>query len=881
MPPARLLALALLAASAPAAGHPAAPAGGRTAAERMEEARARYAAGEVAAAAEAFRAAAEAAAGEPDLAAAAHNNACVLLIELGDHPAALAECRRALALRRLGDDRRGLARTLNNLGLAFQNLGRYTESERAFRRALAINRERRDVEGEAINRANLGATATLAGRYAAALADHRAAAALAAAHAGEPWAAEQERLARLNQAVVLEHLGAYREALELYRGLLAEGDALAPRDRAALEANAGVVYRNLGDPVTALARFEAAEEAYRRLGDLSGLAHVALAAALTRHLNLEHPRAAEAAYRRALALAEKAGDRPREIEVLFYLGRLLFELGRLDEAEASYRRALAAAEASGSALGRWSAREGLGRVVEARGDLHGALDHLLAALDEIETVRAGLERGALRAGFFGELRPAYAATVRVLAVLAAAEPGAGWDARALEVVQRAKARELLEALGPASRPGAPLPAAELARLARSGPVVEYFAGEDVLYRWEIDPAGSRLAELGPLAPPAAAATRVHGALARGEPVSAVDLEALGALLLGGLAALEGGSGGGERPLRIAPDGRLHYLPFELLSAGGRPLLERATVSYLPSASALGWLEARRRRDGAPPAWGAVGFGAPELAGTEGGAAGEAVAGSAGSDAGAGAGSAVEPSPAALLVTRFALGPLPAAAAELELATAALPGPHWIRLGRDATEAAFREAVAAGAGVVHLATHTVIDERPGRGAAILLSPDGADDGLLRSEEVAALPYDARLTVLASCRSALDPGEDARALSALTGAFVAAGSDSVVATLWEVGDAATAAFMEQFYFELARGREPAAALALAKRRLAADPRWAEPSLWAGYVLVGEALPPAPRRGVPAAVRLVPAALVAAAAVLVAVRRRRRAATDRRAP
>jgi CHAT domain-containing protein len=236
----------------------------------------------------------------------------------------------------------------------------------------------------------------------------------------------------------------------------------------------------------------------------------------------------------------------------------------------------------------------------------------------------------------------------------------------------------------------------------------------------------------------------------------------------------------------------------------------------------------------------------------------------------------ESSPAALLAARFDLGPLPAAAAELERVTGALPGRHRVRLGRDATEAEFREAVAAGAQVVHLAAHTVVDERPGRGAAILLSPDGEDDGLLRPEEVAALPYRARLTVLAACRTALDPAEDGRALSSLTGAFVAAGSGAVVATLWDVGDAATAAFMEQFYFELARGRAPAAALTRAKRRLAADPRWADPSLWAAYVLVGEAPPPAPRPALPAAAIWLAAAAVAAAALAataLAARRRAR--------
>lgn len=870
--------LPLLLAAGPAVAQTAAA---QTAAERMDEARALYGRGEVAAAVAAFRQAAEAAgdrAGgavaeveDPALAAGARNNACVLLTELGEHPAALEECRRALELRRLAGDRPGLARTLNNLGLVNQNLGRYAESERRFRQALAINRERGDAGSEAVNLANLGATATLAGRYAAALADHRAVVALAAAHPGEPWAAEQARLARLNQAVVLENLGAFRDALALYREVLAESDALAARERAALEVNTGVVYRNLGDPVTALSLFRSAEATYRRLDDLSGLAHAALDVALALHLNLERPSAAEAEYRRALALAEQAGDRPREIEVLFYLARLLFERGRLDQADDAFARALAAAEESGSAVGRWSAREGLGRVAEARGDLGAALDHLLAALDEIETVRTGLERGMLRAGFFGARRPAYAAAVRVLVGLDAAEPGAGWGLRALEVVQRAKARELLEALGPAGRPGAPLPAEALARLGGAGAVVEYFAGEEALYRWEIGPAGVHLSALGPRAPVEAAVRRVHRSLAAGQAPGEDDLAALGATLLGGLEALAGNGREPADPLRVAPDASLRYLPFELLPAAGAPLLERATVSYLPSASALGWLETRRRGDGPPPAWEVVGFGDPSLP------------------------AAAAESAASRLVSRYGLGPLPAAAAELELATAAVPGRHRLRLGADATEAGFRQAVAGGARVVHLAVHTVVDERPGRGAAILLAPGGegeggeaADpdaDGLLRPEEVAALSCRADLTVLASCRTALDAGDGGRALSSLTGSFLAAGSGAVVATLWDVGDAATAALMEQFYHQLGRGRRPAAALALAKRRLAGDPRWADPWLWSGYVLIGEAPPPAPRRSLPVATWLLAAAVLTAVAILLALsravrHRRSRSAKDLRA-
>jgi LPXTG-motif cell wall-anchored protein len=94
--------------------------------------------------------------------------------------------------------------------------------------------------------------------------------------------------------------------------------------------------------------------------------------------------------------------------------------------------------------------------------------------------------------------------------------------------------------------------------------------------------------------------------------------------------------------------------------------------------------------------------------------------------------------------------------------------------------------------------------------------------------------------------------------------------VVASLWEVGDEATAVFMEQFYFELGDGRTPEEALRRAKERLRRTPGWEAPRLWAGFVLFGD--PPvvaAGRRAWP---------LVLGAALLLAVggllwRRRRR--------
>ena len=577
-----------------------------------------------------------------------------------------------------------------------------------------------------------------------------------------------------------------------------------------------MIYRNLGDPVKAEESFREAIALYRQSGDVAGLSNAHLNLALALHLNLERKTEAEAAYREALRLAGESGDRTEEIQDLFYLGRLLLDQGRWGEAEAAFRRCLAAAEASGSPEGRWSAREGLGRIARARGDLAGALADFEAALGEIERVRAGLARGSRRAGYFGDKRAVYEAAVETLAEMERRQPGRGGGERALGIVQRAKVRDLLDALRGGRRPAAPLTAAALRGKAGEGAVLEYFLGESNLYLWVIRRGSVRFHDLGPRRPVLDAVAAVHRALSHGEEPAPQAVAALSRLLLGSAGPLPRG----DAPLRIAPDGALHYLPFEILPVSGGLLVERSPVSYLPSASALAGLG----RSG-PGDRGArlLGFGDPLLSRGGGGSA----------------------TPRELLVERFGLAPLPAAMGELAAVGRLLGGRAAIFTRGEATEGAFRAAVARGARVVHLATHAVIDERPGRGAAILLTPTAEDDGLLSPEEIAGLDDRSDLTVLAACRTALGPGENGQALASLTGSFLAAGSRAVVATLWDVGDAATAAFMEQFYWELSRGLTPAEALREAKRRLRADPRWNRPALWAGYVLIGDAPPLVPKR------------------------------------
>jgi hypothetical protein len=344
-------------------------------------------------------------------------------------------------------------------------------------------------------------------------------------------------------------------------------------------------------------------------------------------------------------------------------------------------------------------------------------------------------------------------------------------------------------------------------------MLEYFIGDEQLYGWRLG-REVRFVALGPAPPVLAAAGEVHRALSRGEVPPADDLRLLSAALLRPLlAAPPGDDEGPLEELFVAADGRLRYLPFELLedpAAAGQPLIERASVAYLPSVSV-----AARPSRGESGSWTTlVALGDPLLPET-----GDRLA------------------PSALWIDRFALERLPAARREVDAIAAQIGGSQRLLVGVDASEAALRRTLARGSRVVHLATHTVVDERPGRGAAILLASGEGEDGVLSPREIAALSWRADLTVLASCRSALGTAEGS-ALGSLTGALLAAGSSGVIASLWDVDDEATAVFMEQLYHRLGRGRSPAQALREVKRALRSQGGWDRPEVWSAFVLIGDA-------------------------------------------
>ena len=160
--------------------------------------------------------------------------------------------------------------------------------------------------------------------------------------------------------------------------------------------------------------------------------------------------------------------------------------------------------------------------------------------------------------------------------------------------------------------------------------------------------------------------------------------------------------------------------------------------------------------------------------------------------------------------------------------------------------ASREAVLSGDlgqyRIVHLATHSVLDnQRPELSGVVLSLVDQSgrpQNGFLRLYDIYNLRLGSDLVVLSACQTARGGEIEGEGLIGLTRGFLYAGAPRVVATLWEVDDRTTALIMKHFYEGmLVRGQRPAAALRSAQAEVARTKGWDPPYYWAAFTLQGE--------------------------------------------
>ncbi len=159
-----------------------------------------------------------------------------------------------------------------------------------------------------------------------------------------------------------------------------------------------------------------------------------------------------------------------------------------------------------------------------------------------------------------------------------------------------------------------------------------------------------------------------------------------------------------------------------------------------------------------------------------------------------------------------------------------------RLGEDVRESALY-GMAPDIDLLHIATHGEYPPENPLFGRLHLGADDEEDGFLDFHEV----WDhldlrrAQLVTLSGCETGL--GETTRAddVLGMTTAFLAAGSRSVISTLWRVPDVPSAELMIAFYQSWQEGKTAAAALQAAQVEMLEKGR--SYLSWAGYVLSGD--------------------------------------------
>ncbi len=160
---------------------------------------------------------------------------------------------------------------------------------------------------------------------------------------------------------------------------------------------------------------------------------------------------------------------------------------------------------------------------------------------------------------------------------------------------------------------------------------------------------------------------------------------------------------------------------------------------------------------------------------------------------------------------------------------------------EATERNFRQ-YAAEYQILHLATHTLINDSVPLFSKLAFSPGNADsldnDGWLNTSDIYNLKLNAKMVVLSACRSGGGKLLQGEGIMSLARSFFYAGCPSVVLSLWEVEDRSGTEIMKTFYQNLRYGKPKDTALRNAKLMHIrnADPMTAHPHLWLGYITTG---------------------------------------------
>jgi CHAT domain-containing protein/Tfp pilus assembly protein PilF len=310
---------------------------------------------------------------------------------------------RALPLCREVGDRAREATLLNDIGLIYNRLGQRERALDYLLQALNLGRAMGERRGEAVTLNVIGVTLYNLGEH------HQA----------------------------LEHL---RQALALRQEY---GDQ---RGSASTLNNIGAVHETLGEHPLALSFYQQSLDLRRRLKDRAGVA-VCLNNLGVLYLKTKEPGKALEPLNEALTLRHQSGNRSSEAIALHNLAWAFGELGEWQKSRDYYHQALQLRREVEDPLGEARTLAALARLErEIFNRLDQARELIEDALTLSESQRAELARQDRRMSSLSEQQINYEFYQDLLMEMHQREPGRGYDAQAVQVSERARARGLLELL---------------------------------------------------------------------------------------------------------------------------------------------------------------------------------------------------------------------------------------------------------------------------------------------------------------------------------------------------------------------------------------------------------------------------------------------------
>jgi CHAT domain-containing protein len=816
------------------------------------------------------------------------NTLGLIYLSLNEHQLALDHYERALAIRREIGNKRLIAVTLENLGMTYYELGDFPRALDYLRQSLAISAEISDQRTKAIVLQELGMIWKKTGDTAKAL-DVQTQSLALAREVGDRQAEGQIQISMSELHLLLGEKGKARndltQAMELSRGA---GDRVG---EAATLTKMGEMAADSGDFSQAIILLQQALSLARKTGDLRRERDALLALAQTER-ERNNLNAARDYHEKALELTEslRAKVLRQELRASFLASQqdeyeqytdLLMQLHQ-QQPDAGY----AAAAFGISERGR--ARSLLETLAEARADIRQGVDAALLAEERKLTgqIRAKeLRRDQLA----GDPRAA-----KQIEVLAKEIGDLLNEYQSLQGHIRAASPRFAALTQPQ-----PMTAAEIQTQCLDSQTVllEFALGAKRSWLWAITPDTIASYALPPRDEIETSARKIYDLLtarqlkkdpnederlqriAEADSKLQTEAAALSRMLLGPIFAQLQREWKNKR-LAVVASGALGYAPFAVLPAPETarqgdgeterpadrgttsrsvalspsrpvPLIADHEIVYLPSASALSLIrrEVAGRRAAAKtlaaladPVFDADD---PRLAAAKKKASPDGSIASARPAGSAPVASALPPELArsARDFNREGFGRLAFSNEEAEFITGLAPRSSTLKAtGFEAN----RQLVANGElgqyRIVHFATHGLINsEHPELSGLVLSLVDEngkPQDGFLRLSEIFNLRLPADLVVLSACQTALGKEIKGEGLIGLTRGFMYAGAESVVASLWQVDDEATARLMRYFYRGMLKENlRPAAALREAQIEMSRSSRWSSPYYWAGFIIQGE--------------------------------------------